>query len=249
MRAKIRHEQSKECNNMDLYDAINRRKSCRTYKMEVLRDDQMAQIEAVLGGVEPLFPDAPVSYRFATETKGMFHVKAPHYLVLSGHGKEGEQENAGFIGQHLMLWLNANELGGVWLGASKDAAERRKSDLIVIAFGKPEGSPDRALSEFQRKLIEEITNDVEDVCLQAVRLAPSGLNIQPWYFEKTDGRLFVYRQRLKPPMSVAYRLTKIDMGIALCHYAVACRHFNRPSHFTAEKSGGSKKGYDLMGVL
>lgn len=235
---------------MDLFDAINRRKSCRKYISEQLSVKQLEEIEAVLKTFDPLFTDAPLSYRFTTEVAGMFHVKAPHYLIISGQGKEGEQENAGFIGQQCMLWLNAHELGSVWLGASKDAtAQRDSSDIIVIAFGKPEGSPYREEAEFKRKNISEVTNTTDDDCIKAMHLAPSGMNLQPWYFEKTDDKVLVYRQLLKPPMSFAYKLTKIDMGIALCHYAVACKHFGKPFTFYADDSGEAKKGYEYFGYV
>lgn len=233
---------------MDLFDAINRRKSCRKYISEPLSAKQLEEIEAILKTFEPLFPDAPLSYRFTTETAGMFHVKAPHYLIISGQGKKGEQENAGFIGQQCMLWLNAHELGSVWLGGSKDAtAPRDSSDIIVIAFGNPEAPPHREKSEFKRKNISEITNIIDDECIKAVHLAPSGLNLQPWFFEKSGDKLLVYRQLLKPPMSLVYKLTKIDIGIALCHYAVACKHFGKPFKFYADDSSEAKKGYEFFG--
>ncbi len=233
---------------MDLFNSISKRKACRNYISEPFSQLELEEVKEVIKSFEPLFPDVPLDYRFVTETKGMFHVKAPHYLVISGKGKEGEQENAGFIGQQLMLWLNARGLGGVWLGASRDASENRESsDIIVIAFGKVEGSPNRELSEFKRKDISEITNDPEDKGIKAIHLAPSGINIQPWYFEKRDGKLLVYRQILKPPMSLVYKLTKVDMGIALCHYAVASRHYGADFFFQVGKSTTEKKGYEFFG--
>ncbi len=235
---------------MDLYHSISRRKSCRKYRQEPLTTNQLDEIKKTLDLFEPLYPDAPIRYRFASKTKGIFHVKAPHYLLFSGRGKEGEQENAGFIGQKLMLWLNAHDLGGVWLGGSKDATKQRSgTDIIVLAFGKPEGSPHRKLSEFKRKPILEITNASEDECIKAVHLAPSGLNVQPWYLEKKEDTLNFYRQILKPPMSLAYKLTHVDMGIALCHYAVACDHFGRSFRFHAGGNAERKKGYEFFGEV
>lgn len=235
---------------MDLFDSISRRKACRKYVAEPLSEMQLEEIETALHTFKPLYPDAPLSYRFASETKGVFHVKAPHYLVISGQGKKGEEENAGFIGQQLMLWLDSHELGGVWLGASKDATKERSNlDIIVLAFGKPEGSPHRAISEFKRKPISDITNSPDDECIKAVHLAPSGLNIQPWYLEKTKGKLLLYRQLLKPLMSLAYKLTRIDIGIALCHYAVACEHFGKPFHFHPGGNAEAKKGYEYYGYV
>jgi hypothetical protein len=235
---------------MDLYHSISRRKACRKYAQELLTTSQLDEIKKALDSFEPLYPDAPIGYRFTNETKGMFQVKAPHYLVFTGEDKDGEQENAGFIGQKLMLWLNAHELGGVWLGASRDATKQRaSSDIIVLAFGTPEGSPHREKSEFKRKPISEITNALEDECIKAVHLAPSGLNIQPWYLEKSEGTLRLYRQILKPPMSLAYKLTHIDMGIALCHYAVACDHFGKSFRFRAGGNAKAKKGYEFIGEI
>lgn len=235
---------------MDLFDSISRRKACRNYLAEPLSEKQLAEIKTALNTFKPLYPDTPLDYRFASETKGIFHVKAPHYLIISGQGKEGEEENAGFIGQQLMLWLNSHDLGGVWLGGSKDAAkERSGSDIIVLAFGKPEGSSHRTMSEFKRKPISDITNAPDDECIKAVHLAPSGMNLQPWYLEKTKEKLLIYRQLLKPPMSLVYKLTRVDMGIALCHYAVACGHFGKSFNFHPGGDAQAKKGYQYYGYV
>lgn len=233
---------------MDLFNAISQRKACRKYIDQPFSEEELEEIEGVIKGFEPLFPDVPLNYRFVTRTKGMFHVKAPHYLVIGGEGLEGEEENAGFIGQHFMLWLNARGLGGVWLGASRDAGESQlASDIIVIAFGKVEGSPNRELSEFKRKDISTITNTPEDKGVQAMHLAPSGINIQPWFFEKTADKLLCYREILKPPMSLVYKLARIDMGIALCHYAVASRHYGVDFDFQVGGPAPDKKGYEFYG--
>lgn len=235
---------------MSLFDSISKRKSCRKYTAKPLSGERLEEIKMALNTFKPLYPGTSLNYRFTTKTKGMFHVKAPHYLIISGQDRVGEQENAGFIGQQLMLWLNSHELGGVWLGASKDATKSyNSSDIIVLAFGKPDGSPHRTMSEFKRKPVSDITNIPNNECMKAVHLAPSGMNIQPWYFEKINGKLLVYCQRLKPPMSLAYKLTRVDMGIALCHYAVACRHFGKPFRFHAGGKGEAKRGYEYFGYV
>ncbi|NLA96571.1 MAG: hypothetical protein GX838_07010 [Clostridiaceae bacterium] len=68
---------------MDLFDSISRRKACRKYITEALSEKQLAEIKTVLNAFKPLYQDAPLNYRFASETKGMFHVNAPHYLIIS----------------------------------------------------------------------------------------------------------------------------------------------------------------------
>ena len=198
---------------MDLYDSISRRKSCRNYTGQPLSGGQLDEIRDAIEKFHPLFPDIPLNYRFVTETKGMFHVRAPHYLIVSGQGKEGEQENAGFLFQQLVLWFDAHDIGCVWLGKSKDVERNTESkDIITIAFGPVEGSVHRAQSDFKRKPIEAITNAPDDPCVQAVHLAPSGMNLQPWYLEKDGNKIWIYRQILKPPASLLYKTTRLDIG-------------------------------------
>ena len=235
---------------MDLFHAIYQRKACREYLDEPFSQEELAEVEAVIKGFDALFPKVTLDYRFIKKTKGMFHVEAPQYLVISGSGKEGEQENAGFIGEQFILWLNTRGFGATWLGASKDADKNQKhKDIIVIAFGKVKGSPNRKLSEFKRKDISEITNVPEDKGVQAMHLAPSGMNLQPWYFEKKADKILIYRQIIKPPMSFVYKLTKVDIGIALCHYALAARHYGVDFTFQLGGSAEKIKGYNYYGYV
>lgn len=235
---------------MDLYNSIFQRKSCREYVETPLADGQLKDIRSAIEGFKPLYPDVPLDYRFATETKGMFRIKAPHYLVISGQGKEGEMESAGFLFQQLALWLDASELGCVWLGQAKDV-QRNKSgkDIITIAFGQTVGSPHRDMSKFKRKPIEEVTNAPGDVCVEAVHLAPSGMNQQPWYLEKQEEKVLLYEQVLKPPLSLVYKKTRVDMGIALCHCALASEHIGKAFTFRRMGEGVKKEGYKLFGEI
>ena len=235
---------------MDLFESIYKRKSCRKFKMEAFTDDKLAEIKAAAESFNLLFQNAPLSFRFTTDVSGMFKVDAPHYLIISGSGNAGERENAGFVGQQLVLWLDAHGTGSVWLGKAKDLNKNADGqDLITIAFGEAVESLHRELAEFKRKPIDDVTNDVNDVCIQAMHLAPSGMNIQPWYFEKTADKIVMYEQILKPPISLAYKNTPIDMGIALCHCAVAYKHFDRPFAFNPNAAAPPKKGYRIFGEI
>ena len=235
---------------MDLFEAINRRKSCRSYAGQPFDGERLDEIRRAIDGFEPLYPDVPLQYRFSTDTKGLFRVEAPHYLIVSGQGKDGEPESAGFLYQQLILWFDLHEIGSVWLGKTRDVDQSANGkDIITIAFGQPRETVHRSESEFKRKPIGEITNAPEDPCIRAVRLAPSGMNLQPWYLEKTGDRILLYEQILKPPVSLAYKKTAVDMGIALCHYALARKHFGKPFAFERQNGGGDRKGYRLFGVL
>ena len=234
---------------MDLFDSISRRKSCRNYIGQPFGEEQLEKIRVAINGFESLYPDVPLEFRFVTKAKGIFKVQAPHYLIISGQGKEKELENAGFLFEQLILWFDAQSIGSVWLGKTKDIEDPNDKDIITIAFGQAQGSVHRSEDEFRRKPIHEITNAPEDTCIQAVHLAPSGMNLQPWYLEKSGDKVLIYKQNLKPPVSLLYRKTEVDMGIALCHYALACRHFDKPFVFNRKDGETNKKGYRLFGEL
>lgn len=235
---------------MDLYSSIFRRKSCRSYTGQPCSSAQLKELEAAIAGFRQLYADVPLQYRLVQEVKGTFKAAAPHFLIVHGQGKAGEMESAGFLFEQLVLWLDANGIGSVWLGNAKDSAQPDAgNDIITIAFGEGSEPVHRSADAFKRKPLAEITNAPEDSCMQAVQLAPSGVNLQPWYFEQQGQKVFVYRQLLKPPMSLLYKKTEVDMGIALCHYALACEQVNKPFVFSRKSDGAAKKGYQLFGEL
>lgn len=234
---------------MDLYDAIAQRQSCRKYDMQPLPATFFPEMDAAIQGFDPLYPDVRLTHRIAPGIKGRFGVTAPHYLVITGQGKAGEAESAGFLYEQLVLWLSARDIGSVWLGGSK-ATDASGGDIITIGFGRSTESIHRNISGFKRKPMAEITNAPDNPCLEAVHLAPSGINLQPWYFDRqADGSLLLYRQKLKPPYSLIYKHVDLDMGIALCHYALAAKHLGKPFSFARSTQGAEKKGYTPFGII
>ena len=120
---------------MDLYASIFKRKACRDFTQEPLPEQIFEKISQAIEGFQPLYPDEPLRYRFVTQTKGLFGVRAPHYLIVSGEGRDGEKESCGFIFQQLTLWFNAHGIGSVWLGVAKEKKHgRNQRDLMTLAF-------------------------------------------------------------------------------------------------------------------
>lgn len=233
---------------MELFNSINRRKSCRKYDMQPLSEQKLLEIDNLIKEFSVLNSNISIDYRFETKIKGKFLVSAPHYLIISGTGEVGELENVGFLFEQLVLWFDKNNIGSVWLGSAKGTTDN-KNDIIGIAFGYSSESIHRQESDFKRKKISEITNTTDDPCMKAVQYAPSGLNLQPWYFEKLEDKVLVYKQNLKLPYSKIYKLTALDMGIALCHYKVASEHLGKKFVFERKENDSSKKGYELFGEI
>lgn len=235
---------------MELYDSIWQRKSCRTFIDEQLPAEIHSAIKEAIAGFDRLYPDVSLSYRFFDKAMGKFKVDAPHYLMIEGTGNKREQESAGFLFEQLSLWFDMHNIGSVWLGSTMDSQKGSKgSDILAIAFGKSSESIHRAADEFSRKNIHEITNVPDDILMQAVHIAPSGMNTQPWYFEKLDNEIYVYLQKLKLPLSLIYKHTQVDMGIALCHYALAAKHEGKSFSFKRSENLSEKKGFIPFGII
>jgi hypothetical protein len=63
-------------------------------------------VRAQLEKIRPLYPDIRYSIDIVSKTRGMFNIKAPHYLVFRSEEKDGAYENIGFIGQQMDLFFS-----------------------------------------------------------------------------------------------------------------------------------------------
>ena len=228
-------------------EMIRKRKSVRKYDTAPLSTAVLDAVRAEIAKVKPLYPDIKYSIEMTTKTKGLLGVKAPHFLLFGSEDKDGSHENIGFIGQQLDLYFSANGLGACWLGASKpgEAMESTLPYVIALAFGKPAESLHRELSGFKRKSLSEISEG-SDRRIEAARLAPSGVNIQGWYFIAENGKIHCYLKKPNPIMGLMVgKLGRIDLGIAICHIAEESDNFS----FGKEVNVPERKGYVYVGTV
>jgi hypothetical protein len=229
---------------MDLYSPIFTRASTRKFDAKPLPAETLKELEAYIASVKPLLPDVKLTHKIvgAGDVKGMALPKAPHFLLISGgpsaaggasaSSKEHPLRNtaAGFLYQHAELWLYANGYATRWLGGAKGRVAD-PNHIIGIAFGTPSEPATRKPEDFKRKPLDEIAKGT-DSRLEAVRLAPSGMNGQPWYFIVDGGKIHVYyKASLGGLAGKLYNLTSLDVGIALCHLAVASEREGKPFNF------------------
>jgi nitroreductase len=226
---------------------IRKRKSVRKYDMTPLDAVVLDKVKAQISKVKPLYPDIEYSIDITSKTKGLFNIKAPHYLVFRSEIKDGAYENIGFIGQQLDLFLSESMIGSCWLGVTKPS-EKEDSTLppmICISFGNSAEPVHRELSEFKRKPLAEICEGTDER-LEAARLAPSATNSQNWYFVAEDGKIHCYRKKSGSLLRTLYnRLHAIDMGIAICHIAQESDSFE----FVQDSKALSIDGYVYAGTV
>jgi len=233
---------------------IYKRKSIRKFDLTALADDTLEKVRAQIERVKPLYPGIRYNIEIASKTRGIFNVKAPHYLIFSSEEKDGASENIGFIGQQLDLWFSASGLGSCWLGVAKPekSGSATLPHAICIAFGNPAEPLHRELSQFKRKPTADISEGADER-LEAARLAPSAVNGQNWHFiaepaapARLGGRIHCYSKELGPLKALIYgKMVAIDMGIAICHIAEETADFR----FVKDANSPQRKGYTYMGTV
>jgi len=236
----------------DLYAPMFTRKSVRKYDMTPLPEDTLMQIKLFISEVPLLLPGAEVQYKIVgpDDVKGMGIPKAPHYILIYAKEQPLRHTIVGFHFQHVELYLYSQGFATRWLGMLKPK-QADKDYVIGIAFGKPAEASSRTLAEFDRKTIAEIAQGTDNR-LEAVRTAPSGLNKQPWYFIVDDNLIHVYyKKSVGGIMGMIYDLTDLDVGIALCHLAVATVYEGKPFNFNLNNSDAPEapKGFIYLGTV
>jgi nitroreductase len=228
----------------EMFETISQRKSVRKYNLEPLKEEAMENVRELIANVKPLYPDIAYSVAITDKTKGMFNIKAPHYLIFTSEEKKGAAENIGFVGQQLDLKLSAKGYGTCWLGGSKpqDKDSSPLPPMLCMAFGESVGSPHRTHSEFKRKPLAEISSGTDER-LEAARLAPSGMNQQNWFFIAENNQIHCYRKKTK--LGFTAKLAAIDIGIAICHLAMVSDEFS----FSAQENVPQKKGFVYVGTV
>jgi len=237
-----------------IYQYIFRRKSVRSYDSSPLDAAVTDEIASLIPKLKPLYDiRTDISVVPGDTIRGMFAIKAPHYLVFSSENAEGYLENAGFMLQQMDLALSSMGLGSCWVGFARPSREIPVKEgmefVIAMAFGKPAGSPHReSLSEFSRKPKDRISDVKEDPILEAARLAPSSTNSQPWYFIRARDRIHVYCRSLNRLTGKFYeKFNRIDIGIACCHIWLAGLHHGKnPVFMKDRKSAQAIPGYDYI---
>jgi len=243
--------------NKNLYETIFRRKSIREYDLAPLDGHTLAEIMAHTSALKPLYDDIKIEMKPLSQkdVKGLFLAKAPHYLAVFSETKDGYLTNAGFMLQQMDLFFSANGIGSCWQGMPKPTKEILNSSklefVILLAFGKPRERLHReSLSEFRRKPLGEIT-DIKgaDELLEPARLAPSAMNRQQWFFTGNASTIHAYRA--KSSFLIAFMLekvSKVSMGIAICHLWIAAKHFGKEVEFICDKEAQNNPpaGHDYV---
>lgn len=211
----------------DLYTAIFQRKSVRKYAAAPLDAPTLEEIEAFIAEIPALTPGASCALRLLAPTQVTRAMTAPHYAVAYSGTDKLSLLAAGYQLQYLSLYLTSRRLGSCYNGMAAPHKSctvwQGMPSAMVLLLGTPDEPFCRSgLGEFKRKPTNQIcTDSVPKTIAEAVRVAPSGVNRQPWLLRGDKQAI----QVLHTPKGLMSKLmpdmANIDMGIALCHLRLA----------------------------
>ena len=214
---------------MTIATMIPRRRSVRAYRAERIDNAVLADLLRYMAGLVPLIPGVKVEGRIIPTDHGNFlqKWKTPHFIAIFSDGSDDGLLNVGFMYQQLDLYAQSLGLGTCWVGlgslTDKEPVPEGMKLAVMMAIGIPDDVPERTAADFRRKPMQEISDRPDDR-LEALRLAPSATNSQPWFVTHEGDTLHLYREELGLIKQRTHgRMNKIDMGIGLCHLYVTNR--------------------------
>lgn len=206
---------------------IDKRRSVRNYT-DKLQDVLYGKLmDYISNSLIPLFDYIKYEIKVVDADKvRTSKVKAPNYILFYSENKQGKELNAGFIMQQIDLFLQSNGAGSCWLGLASPLIQSDKGYQYIIMLSA--GMTDKPLREgagdFKRKTLDEAGDLSDKDLLQAVRLAPSAVNCQPWYYKEREKDIVdVYLVRKILHKAILKRYDKIDIGISLYHLVLALK--------------------------
>ena len=232
---------------MEVFELIKTRKSVRTFDGRPLAEkDKQALIDYVATIQNPCGISVDFVFLDAEEHGLSSQVINGEHLYVAGKvAKVPDRELAfGYSFEKLVLYAWSLGIGTTWIGGTMDRPlferEAETGDGEIMPIVSPLGYPAAERAEVDRKLragvhgderldpaelffekdfATPISPDAYTDALEAVRWAPSAVNIQPWRVVRDGDKYHFYEKHSKGfTASAEWDVQAIDMGIAICHF-------------------------------
>ncbi|MBQ1338430.1 MAG: hypothetical protein IIY32_08940 [Thermoguttaceae bacterium] len=230
---------------MNITELIKTRKSVRTFDGRPLSEEDEAKLRAFCEKTENPF-GIPVSVVWLdAKERGLSSpviVGETAYLACKTPKRKRCELAVGYAFERIVLYAWSLGVGTTWIGGTmkrelfEKAAETGDGEFMPVV--SPLGYPAKERSEIDVRLRERVRGDERepasnlffeldflcpmsepDEALEAVRWAPSAVNLQPWRVIKDGPRYHFYEKHsLETEQTVGWDVQKIDMGIALYHF-------------------------------
>ncbi|MFW9843779.1 MAG: nitroreductase family protein [Candidatus Thorarchaeota archaeon] len=229
------------------YDAIFLRHSHRKYSGDTPNEEVTSRIERVCDEFRPFHGARAVLVKDSGKdvfkgAVGEFFYKVtetPYYIVFIGDlGIDNIQAITGYLGEGIILESTSLGLNTCWVGGFyRKEGVLKQIDLLnneqvlaITPIGYSKDDADRvgvSSKQYRRKSVESLvlsgdisSNEWIRTALDAVRIAPSAGNRQPWRFSIYDDSVIVSANSKREGFGVSRML---DCGIAMLHLELGAR--------------------------
>lgn len=235
-----------------LQPMIIKRKSIRLISTIPITVEIIHEIMLFAQNIKPIFSNIKIAFKILSNSEIMplSSVYAPHYLAVYSEKTPDAELNIGFILQHVDLFLSSKGLGSCWLGMAKPLQSNYKDlpFIILIAFGNSVESVHRtSIDQYKRKPLHEIAiPGVVPEYINFIRVAPSAMNKQPWFFTGEDSFCHAFSVRGKGLINLAESWRFVDLGISLSHLSISVLADGNSVRFKREDSIPSRLGCEYI---
>lgn len=216
---------------MDLLKAIDERHSVRSYTD---REIEKEKIDAIQKLIDECNEQGDLHIQFVKNEPRAFDSFMAHYgtfsgvknyIALIGKRCKNLDEKLGYYGEKIALFAQESGLNTSWVAMSykkiKTAFSVEKGEklvlVIAIGYGVNQGKPHKS------KPVESVCDPTDkpewfiNGILAALK-APTAINQQKFYFDLTENKVCA--------KSGTGFYTKVDLGIAKCHFAIGAGQNN-----------------------
>ena len=233
---------------MDIMKLIRTRKSVRTFDGNAVSEEDRKKLLEYIRTIDNPYNIPVTFVMLGAKKHGLSSpvIQGEHIYIMGKVPKvEHCAEAFGYSFEKMVLYAWSLGIGTTWIGGTmkrelfEQEAELSESEIMpcVSPLGYPakkrsvkEIGMRTAIKADKRINAEELffendfstpihTNDVTvQNALEAVRLAPSAVNKQPWRIVKCGNAYNFYEKKTLSSGDAAWDIQKVDIGIAICHF-------------------------------
>ena len=233
---------------MDMMELIRTRKSVRTFDGKDIADTDIEKLTDYIKTVTNPYNIPVEFVLLNAKEHGLSSpVIQRENLYIAGKLPETEhcEEALGYAFEKIVLHAWSLGIGTTWIGGTMNREKfEREANLgkgEIMPCVSPLGYPakKRSVKEIAMRTAIRADKRIKGVelffensfsmplhtddtiiqnALEAVRLAPSAVNKQPWRIVKIGNTSHFYKKQSIGGSGAAWDVQKVDMGIALCHF-------------------------------
>ncbi|MBQ0040809.1 MAG: nitroreductase family protein [Clostridiales bacterium] len=210
---------------------IYERHSVRSYSDKKIEGEVL---DKMMAAIDELQQESGIRIEFRESSRKVFTSPMmkligwkgdPGYIVLAGKDTDELDENCGYYGEKLVLYLQSIGLNTCWVGMFKKggldivlSADERPVITIAVGYGNDSGKPHKS------KTINEVC-DISDISeafrngVDAALAAPTAVNQQKFKISSVDGQPVITADGKGP-------FIKVDLGIVKYNFEVGYKNCN-----------------------